>query len=317
MKKLLFLALMCFAMTVRAQAWPTQQVRLVAPFPTGGGLDLIARLTAEKLSARLGQTFFVDNRVGASGNIGSDFVAKAKPDGYTLLMHITMFSTYKYTFPNLPYDALKDFAAVGTVADSPGVIVVAMDSPLKSLQDLIAAANSTPGGISYGTAGIGSPQHIAMEQLAKLGKFPARHIAYKGSGPLMNDVVGNQINVGIVGFTSAQGLIDGKRVRALVSLGAKRTPMAPTVPTVAEAGIKGIESTVRYLLLFPAGTPQPIIHKLNTELNLALADPAVQQAFAKAGYDTVQSTPEEAAAMVKNEYEVWGPVIRSLNLAPQ
>ena len=317
MRKLLFLALMFVDMSIHAQEWPTQQIRLVSPFPAGGGADLIARLTAEKLSARLGQTFFVDNRVGASGNIGSDFVAKSKPDGYTALLHITMFSTYKYTFANLPYDALKDFAAVGTVADSPGIIVVGMESPLHSMQDLIAAARATSGGINYGTAGVGSPQQIAMEQLAKLANFKTQHIAYKGSGPLMNDVVGNQISVGVVGFSSAQALLEGKRVRALASLGAKRTPMAPTIPTMAELGIKGVESAVRYLLLFPAGTPQPIIRKLNTELNAALSDRAVQQAFAKAGYDTVQSTPEEAAAMVKYEYDFWGPVIRSLNLELQ
>ena len=310
-------ALLAAAPAVQAQVWPTGPVRVVSPFPTGGGADLIARITAEKLQARLGQTFFVDNRVGASGNIGTDYVAKSKPDGATVLLHITMFSTYKYTFANLPYDALRDFVAVGTVGDSPGVIVAGNSSPLNNLQDLIALARTKPGGINYGTAGAGSPQHIAMEQLAQIGNFKVTHVLYKGSGPLMADVVGGQVDVGVVGFTSAQSLLEGKRVKALVSLGPKRTPMAPNVPIVAEAGIKGVESSVRYLLLFPAGTPQAIVRKANADLNAVLADPAVREAYAKNGYDTIQSTPEEAQAMVKHEYEVWGPVIRSLKLEMQ
>jgi tripartite-type tricarboxylate transporter receptor subunit TctC len=310
-------AITALATTAMAQTFPSQPVKLVVPFPAGGGTDVLARAITDKLGARLGQPLVVENRAGASGNIGSDFVAKSAPDGHTLLLAATIVATYKYTFTKLPYDALTDLTAIGTVAETPNVLVVHPSSPIKDLQGMVAAARAKPGGLNYGTAGLGGPQHLATEQLARLGNFKMQHVAYKGTAPAVVDVMGNQIDVASISLTAVLPQIESKRVHPVAVLSARRSSLAPTIPTAAEAGINGLDSSVRFLIMAPAKTPAAVVQKLNAELNQVLADPAVKQAFAKAGYDAYPSTPQEAMDMVRKEYEVWGPVINSLNLEKQ
>jgi tripartite-type tricarboxylate transporter receptor subunit TctC len=307
----------CTATVSLAQTFPTQPVKLVVPFPAGGGTDVLARSITDKLAARLGQPVVVDNRAGASGNIGADYVAKSNPDGHTLLMAATMVATYKLTYAKLPFDALTDLVGIGTVAETPNVLVVHPTSPIRNLQQLATAARAKPGGLNYGTAGLGSPQHLGTEQLARLGNFKLQHVAYKGTAPAVIDVMGNQIDIASISLTAVMPQIEGKKVHPVAVLSAKRTSLAPDIPTAAESGIAGIDSSVRFLLMVPAKTPPAVVAKLNAELNQVLADPAVKQAFAKAGYDAYPSTPAESTAMVKKEFEVLGPVINSLNLEKQ
>lgn len=307
-------ALLALSTLAAAQAWPTQPLRLVVPFPAGGGTDALARSITDRLGARLGQSVLIENRAGASGNIGSDYVARAAPDGYTLLLHVTMMSTYKLTFPKLPYDALADLNCVGTVADSPNVLVVPAASGVRNLQDMVAAARARPGGLNYGTAGLGSPQHLATEQLARLGGFRLQHVAYKGVAPAVTDVMGGQIDMAAISLAGVLPMLEGRRVRAVTLLSARRTPLAPDIPTAAEGGIPGLDSTVRFVLMVPSRTPPAIVARLNAELNATLADPAVQQGLARVGYEALQSTPEQAQAMLRRELEIWSPIIKTLDL---
>ncbi len=314
---LFFIAVVVFGTAACAQSWPTQPVKLVVPFPAGGGTDVLARAITEKLATRLGQPVQVDNRAGASGNIGADYVAKAAPDGNTILLAATMIATYKLTYTKLPFDALTDLVGAGTVAETPNVLVVPPSSPIRNLLQLAAAARAKPGGLNYGTAGLGSPQHLGTEQLAKLGHFTLQHIAYKGTAPAVIDVMGNQIDVGSISLTAVLPQIEGKKVHPLAVLSAKRSTLAPDIPTASESGFAGMDSSVRFLIMVPAKTPPAIVAKLNAELNHVLADPAVKQAFTRIGYEAYPSNPQESTAMVRREYEVLGPVINSLNLEKQ
>ena len=306
----------CAAGALAQSAWPSQPVKLVVPFPAGGGTDVLARAIVDKLGQRLGQPVVVDNRAGASGNIGADFVAKST-DGHTLLLAATMVATYKLTYNRLPFDALTDLVGAGTVAETPNVLVVHPSSPIRNLQQLQAAARARPGGLNYGTAGLGSPQHLGTEQLAKLGNFKLQHVAYKGTAPAVIDVMGNQIDIASISLTAVLPQIESRKVHPVAVLSAKRSSLAPDIPTAGESGIAGMDSSVRFLIMVPARQPAATVQKLNAELNQVLQDPGVKQAFAKAGYDPYPSTPEQATAMVKTEFEVLGPVIQSLNLEKQ
>ena len=307
-------AALAFSTLSMAQSWPTQPLRLVVPFPVGGGTDTLARAIIDRLGARLGQPVLIENRAGASGNIGTDAVARSTPDGHTVLLHVTMMSTYKLTFPKLPYDALTDLVGVGTVGESPNVLVVPAGSDVHNLQQMAAAARVKAGGLNYGSAGLGSPQHLATEQLARLGNFKLQHVAYKGVAPAVTDVMGGQIDMAAISLAAVLPMIEGKRVRALALLSAKRTQLAPDIPTAAEAGMPGLDSTVRFILMAPARTPSAVVARLNADLNATLAEPAVKQALAKAGYDAMQSTPEQTQAMLRKELELWSPIIKALDL---
>ena len=297
--------------------WPSQTIKLVVPFPPGGGTDVLARMLADKLRPSLDQSIVIDNRPGATGNIGSDYVAKAAPDGYTVLMQGTIFGMYPHVFPKLNYDPVKDLAAVGTVAESPNVIVVEANSPLKSLADLVKVAKADSRSLNYGTAGLGSPQHLAMEQLASLAGIKLQHITYRGTSPAVTDLLAKQTHFGAFSLSSMLPLIQGHKVRVLAVMTEKRTGLLPDAPTVAELGYKGVDSSIRFALFVPAGTPQDVIAKLAAANAKAIEDPALKESFVKAGYETVLATPQETAAMVQREHDRWGPVVRKLGLKPE
>lgn len=315
---LAFVPLAFAAGPVAAQsAWPTQTVKLVVPFPPGGGTDVLARMLVDKLRPSLSQPIVIDNRPGATGNIGNDVVAKSAPDGHTILMQGTIIGMFPHIFPKLTYDPIKDLAAVGTVAESPNVIVVEADSPLKSLADLLKAAKADSRSMNYGTAGLGSPQHLAMEQLASLAGIKLQHITYRGTSPAVTDLLAKQTHFGAFSLSSMLPLIQGHKVRVLAVMTEKRTSLLPDAPTVAELGYKGVDSSIRFALFVPAGTPQDVIAKLAAANAKAIADPALKESFVKAGYETVSATPQETAAMVQREYDRWGPIVRKLGLKPE
>lgn len=301
-----------------AGAWPTQAVKLVVPFPPGGGTDVLARMLAERLRPLLNQTVVIENRPGATGNIGNDLVAKSAPDGHTVLIQGTIIGSFPHLFAKLTYDPVKDLQAVGTVAESPNVIVVQPGSPLRSVQDLLAAAKvdaSKP--LNYGTAGVASPQHLAMELLASMAGVKLQHITYRGTTPAVNDLLGGQTQFGAFSLSSMLPLIQGGKLRALAVLTERRTPLLPDAPSMAELGHRGVDSSIRFALFVPAATPADVVNRLAALNSQALADPALKEAFVKAGYDIVSATPAQTAAMVAREHAVWGPVVRQIGLKPE
>ena len=301
-----------------AAAWPAQPIKLVVPFPPGGGTDVLARMLADRLRPLLNQTVVIDNRPGATGNIGNDFVAKAPPDGLTVLVQGTIIGMFPHIFANLSYDPLRQLAAVGTIAESPNVVVVHPDSPLRSLADLVKAAKADPARpLNYGTAGVGSPQHLAMEQLASLAAFKPTHITYRGTTPAVNDLLGRHTDFGAYSLSSMLPFIQGGKLRVLAVMTEKRTELLPDVPSVAELGYKGVDSSIRFALFVPAGTPADIVAKLAAANTKAISDPALKDSFTKAGYDVITATPQQTAAMVQREHTVWGPVVKQLGLKPE
>jgi tripartite-type tricarboxylate transporter receptor subunit TctC len=309
-------ALLLATTSAWAQDWPRQTVRIVVPFPAGGGTDVLARAIAERLAPRLGQSVIIDNRAGASGNIGTAFVSKAPPDGHTLLFHITFFPTYKLTFTSPGYDAFADFVPIGTVASSPSLLVVNSTSPWHTLADVVDSGKRQRV-INYASAGTGAPQHLAMAHLAKDNGMRAEHIAYKGTSAALPDLMGSNLDLVSGGLGSLMTLLEARRLRAIALLAPRRSSLLPDLPTAAEAGFPSIDSSVRFLLLAPAKTPRSVIDRLNRELTQALSDPALRADFAKVGFEPLESTPEQAGAMMKSEYETMAPIIQSLKLEKQ
>lgn len=294
--------------------WPSRPVKLVVPFPPGGGTDVLARILADRLRPQLGQAVIVENRPGATGNIGNDAVAKAT-DGHTVLVQATIIGMYPHVFTKLPYDPLKDLTPVGGLADSANVIVVNAASPYATLQDLVKAAKADPSRpLQYGTAGVGSPQHLAMEQMASIGGFKLQHITYRGTAPAVTDVLGNQLQFGAFSLSSVLPMIQGKKLRPLALMTAKRSALLPDVPSAPEAGFPGVDSSVRFALLMPASTPPDVMTRLAAATQHALSDASLKQEFLKAGYEVSTSTGQQVGAMLRQENVVWGPVVKQLGI---
>jgi tripartite-type tricarboxylate transporter receptor subunit TctC len=296
-------------------AWPSRPVRLVVPFPPGGGTDVLARMLADRLRPILNQTVVIDNRPGATGNIGNDHVAKSQPDGYTLLMQGTIIGMFPHIFQKLSYDPLKDLVPVGAVAESPNVVVVNPSSAFNTLDDLVKKAKSQPDKpLNYGTAGVGSPQHLAMEQLARLAGIRIQHINYKGTAPAVNDLLSNQTDFGAYSLSSMLPLIQGSKVRVLAVLTDKRTSLLPNAPSMTDLGFRNVDSSIRFALFVPAGTPPDVVGRLAAANSRALADASLRESFTKAGYEIVPATGPQVAAMVQREHAVWGPLVRDMGL---
>jgi tripartite-type tricarboxylate transporter receptor subunit TctC len=304
----------------RAQpaGWPARPIRLVVPFPPGGGTDVLARMLGERLAPLMGQPVVIDNRPGATGNIGNEFVAKATPDGYTLLMQGTIIGMFPHIFQKLNYDPVKDLAAIGMVAESPYVVVAHPASPYRSLGDIVRAAKADPSRpLPYGTAGVGSPSHLAMEQFASLAGIKLQHVTYRGTAPALNDLLAGITQFGSYSLSGLLGLIQSGKVRVLAVMTNKRSGLLPDSPGMAELGYPGVDSSIRFGLFAPAGTPGDIVSRLADFNNRAVSDATLREAFLKAGYEVVTSTPQQMAAMVQREHAVWGPVVRDLGLKPE
>jgi tripartite-type tricarboxylate transporter receptor subunit TctC len=293
-----------------AQSYPNRPVRMVVPLSPGGFADVPARVVAPRLSEALGQTVFVENKPGAGATIGTDFVAKSKPDGYTLLFTGTPHVISPALYRNLPYDPLKDFAPVMLVASGPYVLVVNPQLPVRSVQELIAAAKAQPGKIDYASSGNGSAQHLVSSLFASMAGIELNHVPYKGSGPAMQDLLSGQVKVSFAGIPNVMPSLKSGKLRALAVSTPKRSPDLPEVPTVAEAGVPGYDATLWLALLAPAGTPAEVVQKLYTEVARTLREPEVQKAFAATGVEVSVMGPQELPAFMQAEIEKWGKVAR-------
>jgi tripartite-type tricarboxylate transporter receptor subunit TctC len=293
-----------------AQAWPSKPVKLVVPYPPGGPTDIVARVVAERLQAQTGQPFVVDNRPGAGGNLGADAVAKAAPDGYTLLVATTAHAINKSLFKSLNYDVQRDFAPVSLLTQGPLVLVVHPDFPARSVSELIAMARAKPKSVSFASSGNGQSTHLAAELFASMAGAPMTHVPYKGSAPALNDLIAGQVPLMFDTMLSAMPHVKGGKLRALAITGEKRSAAAPDLPTIAESGLPGYQAYAWNGLLAPAGTPPAVLARLSEELKTALAQPAVQEKFAAQGFATAWTSPAEAAGFLKAEVEKWGRTVQ-------
>ena len=299
-----------------AQTYPDKPVKLLVPYPPGGATDVIGRVLAQKLGAALGQQFVVDNRAGAGGSLGAGLVAKAAPDGYTLLMGaLTSHSINAALSPaTVPYDINKSFAPVSIVGTVPLVFVVHPAVKANTLGELIALAKAKPGSLAFASAGNGSPQHLATEMFKRLAGVDVLHVPYKGSGPAMIDLVGGQVQAMIETAPAAVGQIKAGKLRALATTTAQAVASLPGVPTAAQAGLAGFEVSSMFGIAAPAGTPEAIINKLNATLKAILADAEVRETLLAQGAVAVYTTPAEATKAIQAEFAKWDKVIKEGNI---
>ena len=290
--------------------WPSKPIRWVVPFPPGGAMDAIARTLGEKAGKKLGQPLVIENKPGAGGNIGADFVAKAPADGYTMMITSIGMATNKPLYGKLNHDPAKDFAPVSLLAVVPNVLVTnSTQLGVKTVADLVAAAKKEPGKLSYASAGNGTSIHLAGEVFTSLAKIDMLHVPYKGSGPAVADLLGGQVNYMFDSITSARPHIESGKLRALGVTTAKRSSALPNVPTLAEAGLPGYEVSPWFAVFMPAGTPKPVIARLNAALLDAMKQPDVRARFATIGAEPVGSTPDELAAHLARESSRWSQLI--------
>ena len=314
--RFLVAAIVMSSSLAHAQAYPDRPIRIVVPYAAGGAVDIVARTVGQPLGEALKQPVIGDNRPGASANIGMEMAAKAKPDGYTLLMASNGIATNMALFPSLAFDGQRDFAPVARIGYAPLVIVVPASSPAKSLKDLIAMAKAEPGKLTYASAGNGSSGHLAGELLKSTAKIDVLHVPYKGGAPAITDLLGERISFMPINPVEVLPHIRAGRLRALAVASDKRFPLLPEVPTASEAGLPGYEATVWWGLVAPATTPQVIVHQLNAETNKALADPSVVGRLNELGVILTPGTPEQFAAFVKSQTELWAGVIKSAGIRP-
>jgi tripartite-type tricarboxylate transporter receptor subunit TctC len=294
--------------------YPSHPMRLIIPFAAGGPTDIVGRVMGAKMSEILGQQIVVENRSGAGGNIGADYVAKSAPDGYTMLMAtVSTNAINPGLYKHMPYDAVRDFAPIGRIGVTPTLLLVNPSIPATDVQSLIALLKEHPGKYSYGSSGVGSILHLCGEEFkAAAGGLNVVHVPYKGSAPMDTDLMGGQIAMAFDATPTAMPLALAGKVRALGAGMAKRLAAMPNLPTLQEQGVKGYECYTWNAFLAPAGTPTPIVDKLNAAINKSLADPKVSGALEKAGIDpTPGSTPESTADFIKAEIAKWAPIIKA------
>ena len=302
------------ASPVDAAVYPDKPVRLVVPFAAGGGLDGAARLVAQALAERLGQQLVIDNRGGAGGLIGMELVARALPDGYTLLMTHVGFTAMPGLHPKLAFDPVRDFDAVVVAASGVYALVVTLGFPARSVQELVAYAKSNPGKVTFASAGTGSTIHLAGELFKRTAGIDLVHVPYKGAGPALVDVIGGQVQTMFGTGLNVLPLAKAGKLRALAVTSAKRSTLFPELPTVAESGLPGYEVVGWYGLAAPARTPRPIIQKLNAETNRALQSPEMIERLRSQGLEPVGSTPEQAAALIRNDVARWTKIVRDAGM---
>jgi len=301
--------------SVRAQSpvsgYPTHPITLIVPYAPGGGNDVVARAVSDPMGKFLGQPVVIENRGGAGGSVGTRAVAKATPDGYTLGLGGTGTLAIDPTlYPNVGYDPRKDFAPIGLIATSPLIVVVNESVPVRNIQELIALAKAQPGRLNYASAGTGSGIHLGTVLFAETTGIDLTHIPYKGSGPALTDLLGGHVQIYFSSLPPAVGLVKEGKLRALGVTSLKRSASFPGVPTVAEQGLPGFEAVLHYGIVAPAGTPRPVIDKLNAALRAALADRSVYDHIATEGAEPLPTTPEEYAADIDREETKWSALVK-------
>ena len=301
--------------SVQGQSYPGKPLRVIVPFAPGGSTDNFARLVAERLSASLSQPVVVENRAGASGNIGADAVAKSPPDGYTLLMATTgVMAINNALFKSMAYDAAKDFEPVIFIASITNVLAVPNDLPVKNVAELVALAKKEPGKLTFASSGAGSSTHLSAELFKSMAGIDVAHIPFKGSGQALIDVVAGRVSMIFDNMPSALPHIKGGKLRALGVTGLKRSPALPDVPTISEAGIAGYDSLSWSGFAVPAGTPRDVVQRLNRETAVILLAPEMRQKLAEQGADAIGGPPETFSEHVRKEREKWGKLVRDRNI---
>jgi tripartite-type tricarboxylate transporter receptor subunit TctC len=302
--------------TLAQGTYPDQIIKWVVPYPAGGGTDNLARTLADTMHVALGQTIVVDNRPGAATNIGADSVAKARPDGYTIMSaDNAMMAFNEHLFKKLPYSPEKDFTYIGSIGRFPLVLAVHPDFPTKDFKSFLAYVRANPGKVSYASVGNGSPHHLAMEMFKYRTKTDIMHIPYKGAAPAMQDVMAGQVPVMFLDLASGLSIVQSGKVRVLAIGTSKRSPLLPDVPTLAELGVQDTEVFAFQGLVGPTGLPPAVTTRLNQELNKALANPAVLKRFTDFGMEPMPGTPEQFRALARQESQRWGPVIKASGIA--
>jgi tripartite-type tricarboxylate transporter receptor subunit TctC len=310
------ITLSLLALPVAAQSYPTRAVRLVVPSSPGGGTDISARILAPQLTRFLGQQVVVENRPGAGTMIGGEAVARAAPDGYTLLMGISTLAINPAMYRKVPYDALKDLAPISQAVSLSNVLVVHPSLPAKSVKEFVSLVKPRPGQINFASAGVGTSPHLSMELFLVMTGLKMLHVPYKGSGPGVTDLIAGHVPAMMPNMLSAQPHIKSGRLRALGVTGSKRAPGADDIPTIAEAGVPGYEAVQWYGVLAPAGTPRDIISKLHTGVVRALQNPEVRQRLLNDGAEPIGSSPDEFAAYLRSETAKWAKVTQAAGIKP-
>ena len=314
--KFLIAAALCAAYlgAVHAQSYPNKPVKLIVPSAPGGFSDVVARILGQRLSIAMGQQFVIENKAGAGSIIGTDFVAKSAPDGYTLVLISSNHVINPWIYKSIPYDPLKNFVAVAKLVDSPYVLLVNPKVPARNVQEFVALAKAAPNTIHYASSGNGSAQHLMGGLFASMTGAPIKHVPYKGSGGAANDLVAGIVESSFAGVPNALAQVPQGRLKALAVTTSKRIPQLPDVPTLQEAGVPGYEASVWLALLAPAGTPRDIVAKLNTEINRLMSSPDTRKAMFDAGVEVSTSTPEALTDYMALELVRWGKVVKEAGI---
>jgi tripartite-type tricarboxylate transporter receptor subunit TctC len=308
---LLAIAATMLATGACAQAWPAKPIRIVVPFPPGGGTDIIARETSQRVAKATGWTFVIDNKAGAGGNLGVDAVAKSPADGYTLVLGQTSNLAINPTlYAKLPYDPQKDLAPIVLLANAPLVLVSSPTTPYKTLADAVEAAKAKPGQVNFASPGNGTVAHLTSELFQKAAGIQLQHVPYKGASQALTDVIGGGVELYMSSVPTLLGHIKQGKLRPLAVTSAKRVDDLPNVPTIIESGYKGFDAVTWFGLLAPAGTPKDIVAKLNAEFNKVLKLPELSRRLGDEGADPAGGTPEQLAALIKEEIPRWGKVVK-------
>ncbi len=311
-------AALAFSAAVHAQAYPAKPLRMIVAYPPGGGTDIVGRMVAQKLGEAFGQSVVVENRGGASGNIGTELAARAAPDGYTILMgNVAPNAINVSLFKNLPFDPVADFAPVSLVASTPNILVVHPSTQARTVKDVVALAKAKPRTLNFASAGVGSSSHLAGELFRILAGADIVHVPYKGAGPAMVDVLSGQVQLYFATMPAAMPHVKSGKLAPVAVTSAKRSPALPELPTIAESGVAGYEASTWYGLLAPAHTPGAAIARLHEGVVQVLADAALREKLADQGLEPVGGSPEEFGAYIKSEIAKWSKVIRDAGIRPE
>ncbi len=301
----------------RAQTFPSQPVHMVVPFPPGGGTDALARAIQEPMQRSLGGTIIIDNKGGGGGSIAHDFVAKQPADGHWMVVSANNLPLYPYTVAKLGFDPKTAFIPIGFIAKQESVLVGSADAPWADLKAIIAAAKAAPGSVQYGTAGLTTPMHLSAEQFAMLNGLKLTHVPFRGTGPLVTDLLGGHIKLGMSSITSVAPQIAAGKLKPYAMASLERSSVAPNIPTFKELGAGDVDGTIVYTLLAPAGTPPAVVAKLNKALNDAVSTPEAKEDLKKRGFVAMGGTPQQLADWLKLQEAIWVPVLRAAGIKPE
>jgi tripartite-type tricarboxylate transporter receptor subunit TctC len=317
MFRVLLLVSLMFSLPAAAQPYPSQPIRLIAPFPPGGSVDIMARLIAEPLGTQLGGKMVIENRSGASGNIGMEAAARAKPDGYTVVLNTIPLATNQALFDKLTWDPIKDFAPIGMVATAAHVLVVPPRVQARTVDELLRLARANPGRLSYASAGVGTTFHLCGEMFKDSSNTFILHVPYRGGGPALADTLGGQVDMSFPTISAAVPHIKAGKLRALAVTDTRRSPLLPDVPTLQEAGVKDFQFTQWLALLAPANTPRDVVTRLNEGLRKTLTSKEVRDKFSQQGFDAFITSPEEAGRFIASEVQRFGKLIKTRKITAE